>query len=106
MTVVKEEGGSMTVNGVTGWQKLSVAVESGACESVIRTDTVKGYPIVKHDKPIWYQNCNGGTMPNDGEQHVPVVMPSGDICYIPFQNTSVVKPLGSVKHMCSAGSAI
>ena len=103
-TRVKEAG---AVNAVqNAWKKMAVAVDSGASESVMPTGEVKGYPVTMPEKPIWYANCNGGQMQNEGEQSVPMMLPSGEWCEMPFQQTSVTKPLASVVKMCESGTAV
>lgn len=45
-------------------------------------------------------------MQNDGEQRLPMMLPSGDLVEIPFQQTSVTKPLAALTKMCEAGQAV
>ena len=73
---VKEPG---SVNAVQStWRNMSVAVDSGASESVMPTGEVPGYPVRMPEKPVWYANCNGGQMQNEGEQNIPMMLPSGE----------------------------
>ena len=85
---------------------MAVAVDSGASESVMPTGEVPGYLVVMPPKPIWYANCNGGQMQNEGEQRLPMMLPSRDWFEMPFQQTSVTKPLAAVTKMCEAGQAV
>ena len=70
------------------------------------TGDVPGYEVKKHERPIWYANCNGGQMQNEGEQRLPMMLPSGEWVEMPFQQTSVTKPLAAVTKMCEAGQAV
>ena len=70
------------------------------------TGEVPGYEVKKHERPIWYANCNGGQMQNEGEQRLPMMLPSGEWVEMPFQQTSVTKPLAAVTKMCEAGQAV
>ena len=70
------------------------------------TGEVPGYPVKMPEKPVWYANCNGGQMQNEGEQNIPMMLPSGEWCEMPFQQTSVTKPLAAVTRMCEAGNAV
>ena len=45
-------------------------------------------------------------MRDEGEQSLPMMLPSGEWCEMPFRQTSVTKPLAAVTRMCEAGNAV
>ena len=45
-------------------------------------------------------------MQHEGQQRLPMMLPSGEWVEMPFQQTSVTKPLAAVTKMCEAGQAV
>jgi hypothetical protein len=90
----------------SGWQKLAVAVDSGAAESVIPTGSIKGWKVTAPSQPEWYQSATGEPMENKGAQTLPLVPDAGGIRAMTFQNTSCTKALASVKRICDANHAV
>ena len=91
------------------WQLLSVAVDSGAAETVIPYNLIKGYPVRETDASrngLNYASATGDPIPNLGEQKLPLLMQEGTVRGMTFQAAPVARPLGSVMRMCKAGHRV
>ena len=95
--------------GADGWQLLSVAIDSGAAETVIPHRLVCQHPI-KDTEASRNGKCDasatGQPIPNLGEQRLPLVSQEGTLRGMTFQAAPVSKALGSVKRMCDSGSRV
>eukprot|EP00973_Karenia_brevis_P061433 8541661-Karenia_brevis.AAC.1 len=98
------------VNALSGeWQKLSIAIDSGASETVIPYEMVVDHPIQETRASrtgYAYQSATGEPIPNLGEQKLPLYTMEGTIRGMTFQACPVAKPLGSVKKMCKSGHRV
>ena len=87
-----------------GWQLLSMAVDSGAAETVIPHRLVSQHPIRETQASksgMCYASATSQPIPNLGEQKLPMVTQEGTLRGMTFQAAPVSKPLGSVKRMCA-----
>ena len=92
-----------------GWQKVSMAVDSGAAETVIPHTLVTGHPIRETDasrRGVNYASATGQPIPNLGEQRLPLCTVEGTLRSMTFQATPVSRPLGSVKRMMESGHKV
>ena len=92
-----------------GWQKVSVAVDSGAAETVIPHTLVMGHPIMETDASrngVNYASATGQPIPNLGEQRLPLCTVEGSLRSMTFQAAPVSRALGSVKRMISSGHRV
>ena len=91
------------------WQLLSLAVDSGAAETVIPHMLVQGHPIRETDASrsgLNYVSATGDPIPNLGEQRLPLVTQEGSLRSMTFQAAPVDRALGSVKRMCKSGHRV
>ena len=92
-----------------GWQLLSMAVDSGAAETVIPHRLVTQHPIMPtrdSQTGLCYASATGQPIPNLGEQKLPLFTNEGTLRGMTFQAAPVSKPLGSVKRMCASGHRV
>ena len=92
-----------------GWQLLSMAVDSGAAETVIPHTLVTGHPIRETDasrRGVNYASATGQPIPNLGEQRLPLCTVEGTLRSMTFQAAPVARPLGSVKRMMESGHRV
>jgi hypothetical protein len=93
-----------------GWKKLSLAVDSGACENVIdANEEVPNYPVVEGKAArmgVKYASATGEEIPNLGEITIPMVTMEGSRRKMKMQAAEVSKPLASVKRICEAGHTV
>ena len=92
-----------------GWQKISMAVDSGAAETVIPHTLVTAHPIRETDasrRGVNYASATGQPIPNLGEQRLPLCTVEGTLRSMTFQATPVARPLGSVKRMMESGHRV
>ena len=95
--------------GADGWQLLSVAIDSGAAETIIPHRLVGQHPIKDTEASRngkCYASATGQPIPNLGEQRLPLVTQEGTLRGMTFQAAPVAKALGSVKRMCSSGHIV
>ena len=97
--------------GVTadGWQLMSMAVDSGAAETVIPHRLVSQHPIKDTHASragMCYSSATGEPIPNLGEQKLPLLTMENTLRGMTFQAAPVSKPLGSVKRMCASGHRV
>ena len=88
------------------WVMISVAVDSGAAETVIPHTLVKEHEIVETEASksgLNYASATGDPIPNLGEQQLPLLTVEGTPRIMTFQAAPVSRPLGSVMRMCRAG---
>ena len=95
--------------GPDGWQLLSMAVDSGAAETVIPHRLVSQHPVRETRASragLCYSSATGQPIPNLGEQKLPLVTMEGTLRGMTFQAAPVSKPLGSVKRICGSGHRV
>ena len=91
-----------------GWQLLSLTVDSGASETVIHHDQIRGYEIreTSSTKGMNFVSASGDPIPNLGEQVLPLLTEEDTLRTMKFNACPVTKALGSVKRMCDAGHTV
>ncbi len=92
-----------------GWQLLSIAIDSGAAETVIPHKLVSQHPIMPtrdSQAGLCYASATGQPIPNLGEQRLPLFTNEGSMRGMTFQAAPVSKPLGSVKRICGTGHRV
>ena len=92
-----------------GWQLLSVAIDSGAAETVIPHRLVGQHPVRATEfsrNGMCYASATRQPIPNLGEQCLPLITQEGTLRGMTFQAAPVSKALGSVKRMCSSGHRV
>ena len=95
--------------GPNNWQRVSMAVDSGAAETVIPYKLVRSYPIRETEASragLNYASATGDPIPNLGEQLLPLVTKEGTLRSMKFQAAPVSRPLGSVMRMCKSGHRV
>ena len=88
---------------------MSMAVDSGAAETVIHHRLVAQHPIQDTESSragLCYSSATGQPIPDLGQQQLPLLTMEGTLRGMPFQDAPVSKPLGSVKRMCSSGHRV
>ena len=93
-----------------GWKRVSMAVDSGACENVIDAEEmVPGFEI-KQTKAsmsgVKYASATGEEILNLGEVVLPVITAEGTKRRMKLQAAEVSRPLASVKRICEAGHTV
>ena len=76
---------------------MSIAIDSGAAESVIPHTLVTDYAISPTDKSragVCYTSATGEPIPSLGEQKLPLATVEGSLRAMTFQVAPVAKPLG------------
>ena len=92
-----------------GWQLLSIAIDSGAAETVIPHTLITGYPVEETQKSragVTYASATGDPIPNMGQQRLPMTTAEGSLRMMAFQATPVAKALGSVWKICKQGHVV
>ena len=89
------------------WKCISIAVDSGACDSVISPEELPAYTNrIRETKDSKSGNdfisASGDPIPNYGELTVPMFTRESTSRAMKFQAAGVAKPLGSVKRMIMA----
>ena len=101
------QGGGKTFDG--GWQMITMAVDSGAAETVIPHTLVMGHPIMEtaaSKSGVNYASATGQPIPNLGEQRLPLCTSEGSLRSMTFQAAPVSRALGSVKRMNETGHIV
>ena len=91
------------------WKMLSIAVDSGACQSVMDPEDVPDYEVTETAESRRGENFNSATgeeIPNLGEIKIPMVTREMSIRSMRFAAAPVTKPLGSVKSMNKANHIV
>ena len=92
-----------------GWQMITMAVDSGAAETVIPHTLVMGHPIMETEASksgVNYASATGQPIPNLGEQRLPLCTNEGSLRSMTFQAAPVSRALGSVKRMNETGHVV
>ena len=82
-----------------GWKRVSVAVDSGACEDVIKQAKASM-------SEVKYASATGEEILNLGEVVLPVITAEGTKRRMRLQAAEVSRPLASVKRICEAGHIV
>ena len=101
------QGGGKIFDG--GWQMITMAVDSGAAETVIPHTLVMGHPIMEtaaSKAGVNYASATGQPIPNLGEQRLPLCTSEGSLRSMTFQAAPVSRALGSVKRMNETGHIV
>ncbi len=91
------------------WRKISIAIDSGAAETVIPHTLVPEYPITDTERSrsgLCYASATGQPIPNLGEQRLPLATREGSLRMMALQAAPVAKALGSVAKICKAGHQV
>ena len=105
-----ESGGQIsacTEDETKKWKCISIAVDSGACDSVINPDELPAYTdkiLETKDSKEGndFVSASGDPIPNYGELTIPMFTRESTTRAMKFQAAGVAKPLGSVKRMIMA----
>ena len=91
-----------------GWQLLSLTVDSGASETVIPHDQIRGNEIreTSSTKGMNFVSASGDPIRNLGEQVLPLLTEEETLRTMKFNACPVTKTLGSVKRMCDTGHKV
>ena len=92
-----------------GWQILSIAIDSGAAETVIPFKQIKNHKIYETEASragLAYSSATGDPIPNLGEQVIPLCTREGTLRSMVFQAAPVTQALGSVKRICQTGHRV
>ena len=90
------------------WTRISMAVDSGACDSVADPEQM---PCTVNETPASRSGANfasatGEPIPNLGEMKLPLMMREGTCRSMKVTAAPVTKPLASVKKICQAGHRV
>ena len=92
-----------------GWHRVSLTVDSGACDTVADPRSLPGYPLLETEASKSgevFMTAAGDPIPQLGEKKVVVLIGSGDVRTVKAQCSIVSKPLLSVKQMIAAGQFV
>ena len=97
-------------NAKIGWKRISLTVDSGACENVIDAgEEVPNYPVKEGRASklgVKYASATGEEIPNMGEIMLPMYTHGGGKNKMCMQVAEVSRPLASVKRICEAGHTV
>ena len=88
---------------------ITMAVDSGAAQTVIPHTLVMGHPIMEtaaSKSGVNYASATGQPIPNLGEQRLPLCTSEGSLRSMTFQAAPVSRALGSVKRMNETGHIV
>ena len=91
------------------WRRVSIAIDSGACDSVISPEDVPDHKVhesAQSRRGENFQSATGEPIPNLGDLKLPMHMREGTVRGMVMRAAPVTKPLGSVKNICAAGHVI
>ena len=86
-----------------------MAVDSGACDNVIKSADVPGHEVTETTASIngvSIVSATGAPIPNEGQIELPMVTREGSMRRMTMQAAPVAKPLASVKKICDAGHLV
>ena len=89
------------------WRRLEVAVDSGACDSVINPDELPDHPVrctVASKAGEQFASATGDPIPNMGEINALMLTREQSLRAMKFTAAPVAKPLAAVKKICAAGA--
>ena len=88
---------------------MSIAIDSGACDSVISPAHVPDHDVlvsVESRRGENFQSATGEPIPYLGDLRLPLYMREGTVRSMVMKASPVTKPLGSVKKICQAGHTV
>ena len=91
------------------WQKIELAVDSGAAETVMPHNLVLDHEIVETQASrsgLCYASATDEPIPNLGELRLPLMTSEGTCRGMRFQAAPVSRPLGSVERICQPGHRV
>ena len=91
------------------WEEIEMAVDSGATETVVSEDMIKGVdtkPGEATRRGVQYEVASGDLIPNLGEKNFLAYGEQGQARAIKAQVCDVNKPLMSVSRMVQAGNTV
>ena len=100
----KTAGGDATV-----WRRVSIAVDSGACDNVISPEDVPDQKVVEtmeSKKGDNFYSATGEPIPNLGDISLPMLTRDGTARGMMMRAAPVSKPLASVRKICKAGHTV
>ena len=107
---VKQDALAPCAEKMSEWTKLSLAVDSGACESVIdAAEQVPGYEVQEtraSKSGLVYASATGEEIANLGEVFLPMMTKENTKRSMKMQVAEVSRPLASVKRICEAGHVV
>ena len=92
-----------------GWTQMSLAVDSGACESVINPDDAPGHEVMESlesKRGDNFASATGEPIPNLGTLTLPMMLREMSIRSMRLCAAPVTRPLASVKRICKAGHMV
>ena len=101
--------GKNAENEASTWRRISIAVDSGACDNVISPDDVPEQEVVESagsKKGENFYSATGEPIPNLGDIKLPMIMREGTARGMLMRAAPVSKPLASVKKICQAGHTV
>ena len=103
--------GAVKGDDKTEWKVLSTAVDSGACDNVMKLDELPAYEdriieTVASMNQMDFVSATGDPIENFGEVRIPMVTREGTGRGMVFQAAAVAKPLASVQKMNEAGHIV
>ena len=102
-------GAAETAHLEAKWRRLEVAVDSGACDSVINPDDLPDHPVretVASMNGEQYASATGDPIPNMGEISALMLTREETMRAMNFTAAPLAKPLAAVKKMCAAGHTV
>ena len=107
---VKQDALAPCAEKMSEWTKLSLAVDSGACESVIdAAEQVPGYEVQEtraSKSGLVYASATGEEIANLGEVFLPMMTKENTKRSMKMQVADLSRPLASVKRICEAGHVL
>ena len=104
---VQRENEAKTIAACSGsrkkWTKLSIAMDSGASDSVINPKDIPGIELMETEASRAGEEFSSATdepIPNLGEVRFPMYTREGTLKGMTMQGAPVSNPLGSVKKTC------
>ena len=94
---------------VQGWEEVEMAVDSGATETVVGEDMIKGVETRQGEatrRGVQYEVASGDLIPNLGEKSFLAYGEQGQVRAIKAQVCEVNKALLSVSRMVQAGNRV
>ena len=92
------------------WKKVSLAIDSGACDNVIDAEELlldhKVYQTKASTSGMKYASATGEEITHLGEAMLPMIIFKGSKKKMRMQAAAVSRPLASVKKICEAGHMV
>ena len=100
---------AVSIDAKGEWEEITIAVDSGATETVISEDMLTSIDIVEGEcrkKGVEYEVADGTMIPNLGEKRFIAATENGVLRRMTAQVCEVNKPLLSVKRILQAGNRV